>query len=130
MTELIDVMPDRTRSAIAMPFFLENTAPARLFFVALVSSTASSIDVTGLTAKVGPNVSSVISVESSGTWVRMVGWTKRSPTPSGPPSTTVAPFATASSRWLWMMSICDGIVIGPMLPPSSNPGAHATGLAR
>ena len=74
-TELIDVMPERTRSAMAMPFFLENTAPARLFFVALVSSTASSIDVTGLTAKVGPNVSWVISVESSGTWVRMVGWT-------------------------------------------------------
>jgi hypothetical protein len=108
-----------------MPFFLENTAPARLFLVALVRSTASSIDDTGLTASVGPNVSSVISVESSGTCVRMVGCTYRSPTPSGPPSTTVAPFATASSRWPLMTSIWDGIVIGPMFPPSSKPGRTA-----
>ena len=38
ITELTDVMPERIRRAIDMPLALENTAPARPYVVALVSS--------------------------------------------------------------------------------------------
>ncbi len=66
MTALTDVMPERIRRAIDMPWAREKTAPARPYSVALVRRTASSMLATGLIASVGPKVSSVISVESSG----------------------------------------------------------------
>ena len=100
---------------------MEKTAPASPYSVALVRRTASSMLATGLIARVGPKVSSVISVESSGTCVRIVGCTKRSPTASEPPSATLAPLAIASSMWLLMTSSCDGMVIGPIFAPESAP---------
>ena len=78
--------------------------------MALVSVIASSMFLTGLIARVGPKVSSVISVDFSDTWVRIVGWTNRSPTTSTPPTTTLAPRAMASSMWLLMTASCEGIV--------------------
>ena len=100
---MTDVIPDRMRRAIDMPLARENTAPARPYWVALVRRTASSMLSTGSIVSVGPKVSSVIAVESSGTSTRIVGCTYRSPTASGPPSTARPPRATASSMWLRMI---------------------------
>ena len=116
-----EVMPERMRRAISRPCFLENTAPARPYLPALVSRTASSMSRTGLMASVGPNVSSVMAVDVSGTCVRMVGCTKRSPTASTPPSTAVAPASIASCTWLRITSTWDGMVMGPILAPGSPP---------
>ena len=79
---------------------------------------------------VGPKVSSVIAVESSGTWVRIVGCTNRSPTASGPPSATRAPLAIASSMWLRMIPSWDGIVIGPIWAAESAAARSPLAWAR
>ena len=73
-------------------------------------------------AIVGPNVSSVIAMESSGTSQKTTGSTNGALTESEPPRITFAPRLMASSICDWMIGICLGIVVGPYFPWPGAPG--------
>lgn len=122
-------MPERIRSASSMPRALENTVAARPYFVAFASSTASSIVSTFATVTVGPNVSWVTAIESSGTSTSTVGLTQRSPTASAPPINARPPRASASSMWDLMIGSWLGIVIGPILDSSESSAETSRALA-
>ena len=75
MTELIAVIPLRSALAAAMAAFrfLANTVPPRPYRLALARSTPSARSATLVTVIVGPKVSSVTALLSSGTSARMTG---------------------------------------------------------
>ena len=89
-------MPQASKRAIFLPLRLDQTDAPSPYREALVSAIASSIVATRLMTRVGPNVSSVIAVESSGTSAMMTGSTYGAWTESKPPINTRPPFAIAS----------------------------------
>ena len=116
------VIPERIRRAISTPARDEaaNTAPARPYDVALVRLSASSTSGTRVTVTVGPKVSSVTALLSSGTSTSTVGATQAPSTV--PPVAARPPRDSASVMCRATTPACDGIVIGPYDAPSSEPG--------
>ncbi|SLJ81460.1 Uncharacterised protein [Mycobacteroides abscessus subsp. abscessus] len=112
-TELTDVAPTFSLRAISRPCFLEYTDEDRPYLDLLASSTASSTEFTPVMVMVGPKVSSVTASEFSSTSTSTTGSMNGPLIESGPPSTALPPFCSASSMWRRTMSIWLGIVIGP-----------------
>ena len=85
---------------MCLPRRFDQTEAPRPYRLALVRRIASAMVFTRFIAIVGPKVSSVIAIESSGTSQKITGSTKGAFTEPEPPIKTVAPRAIASS-------ICD-----------------------
>src|SRR3954467_1701599 len=117
-TELTLAIPLRNRRAASYPCFLPKTAAPRPYDDRLALSTASSSELTRLTARTGPNVSSRIIRASSGTSTRTIGSIHGARMLPAPPTTARAPSDSASSTCACTTSICFGIVIGPSAAPS------------
>jgi hypothetical protein len=117
MTELTAVMPALTRSASSRAR-LPNTDEPRPKLVALARRRPSSADATLTIGITGPKVSSFITSMSSSTSTRTVGWMKLPTIASGPPVRTLAPRATASSRWRRTIPTWADEVMAPRWPSS------------
>ena len=90
--------------------------------MSLAISMASASSLKRNRAAAGPNVSSRKMSAVRGTSTRMVGWKKVRPSGCrAPPSTTLAPRATASAMCASTFSTASMLIIGPWVTPSSMP---------
>ena len=144
MWSLIQTIPESIRRAIRSPFArsVVHTDAPRPNSESFASRIASSSESTGTIGTTGPKISSRMIRMSCVTSVRTVG-ANHGPSSTGPPHSSFAPFATASSTSSRTSSNCSFDTIGPIsvfqssgsptrsfFAPSTTPAVNRSATSR